>query len=184
MLHSMMSWRLCSRNVAQKWHLFCSKGKAFLRDSKGIISVRPFVSLELNANQTFKKSVSEIIYETYILCLSRSVYRTKAVKIVLIWLLRITSHSDGSHLGLWILIIWRSAGDHYQISITTCMQHLELMVKVTLETTPEVIKMHHAVIVKPPKEWLYHFICLLLANAKPHLRLINYEREGPVEVLR
>lgn len=66
MLHSMMSWRLCSRNVAQKWHLFCSKGKVFLRDSKGIISVRPFVSLELNANQTFKKSVSEIIYETYI----------------------------------------------------------------------------------------------------------------------
>lgn len=64
------------------------------------------------------------------------------------------------------------------------IQHLELMVKVTLETTPEVIKMHHAVIVKPPKEWLDHFICLLLANAKPHLRLINYEREGPVEVLR
>lgn len=57
---------------------------------------------------------------TFRLCLSRSVYRTKAVKIVLIWLLRITSHSDGSHSGLWILIIWRSAGDHYQISITTC----------------------------------------------------------------
>lgn len=34
-------------------------------------------------------------------------------------------------------------GDHYQISVSIGVQHVKLMMKVTLEAKPEVIKMHH-----------------------------------------
>lgn len=70
---------------------------------------------------------------------------------------------------------------HEQISVSTWVQRVELMTKVTLEATPGVIKMHHRAIIKPQKEWLYQFVCLLFANAKPHLSLINYGGDGPVE---
>ena len=70
---------------------------------------------------------------------------------------------------------------HLQISVSTWVQHVELMMKVTLEATPEVINMHHRII-KAQKEWLDQFVRLLFANAKPHLSSINYGGDGPVEV--
>lgn len=58
------------------------------------------------------------------------------------------------------------------------------MMKVTLEAPPEVMKNASRGYHKTQKEWLYHFMCLLFANAKPHLSLINYGGDEPVEVQR
>lgn len=41
------------------------------------------------------------------------------------------------------------------------------MMKVTLEATPEVMKNASRSYHKNQKEWLYHLMCLLFANAKP-----------------
>lgn len=56
------------------------------------------------------------------------------------------------------------------------------MMKVTLEATAGVMKNASQSDHKTQKEWLYHFMCLLFANAKLHLGLINYGGDGPVEV--
>lgn len=53
-----------------------------------------------------------------------------------------------------------------------------------MEATPDVMKNASLSYHKKQKEWLYHFMCLLFANAKPHLSLINYGGDRPVEVQR